>query len=109
RFGLPVSVLAGRSHLPSFPTRRSSDLHGARPSGAGGRVDGPGRALGGLCPALVPDPEVLRLAVTIRTEQREVFKSVVVANAVAVDRKSTRLNSSSQSNLVCRLLLEKKK
>src|SRR5256886_1707122 len=27
----------------------------------------------------------------------------------AIDRKSTRLNSSPQSNLVCRLLLEKKK
>src|SRR6266853_6134997 len=26
-----------------------------------------------------------------------------------IDRKSTRLNSRSQSNLVCRLLLEKKK
>src|SRR2546430_13598780 len=29
--------------------------------------------------------------------------------AEARDRKSTRLNSKSQSNLVCRLLLEKKK
>src|SRR5205085_6649492 len=30
-------------------------------------------------------------------------------NASSQDRKSTRLNSKSQSNLVCRLLLEKKK
>src|SRR2546430_13043333 len=28
---------------------------------------------------------------------------------ISIDRKSTRLNSQSQSNLVCRLLLEKKK
>src|SRR5688572_31343455 len=32
-----------------------------------------------------------------------------VAKAEILDRKSTRLNSSPQSNLVCRLLLEKKK
>src|SRR5256886_12450020 len=31
------------------------------------------------------------------------------AGSRARDRKSTRLNSQSQSNLVCRLLLEKKK
>src|SRR2546430_12923444 len=49
------------------------------------------------------------------------FVVVIVAIAVAADvnlrreatpqrdRKSTRLNSQSQSNLVCRLLLEKKK
>src|SRR2546426_1322328 len=32
-----------------------------------------------------------------------------VGNAVAVDRKSTRLKLQSPCNLVCRLLLEKKK
>src|SRR6266480_7282883 len=33
----------------------------------------------------------------------------VIAELARVDRKSTRLNSSHMSNLVCRLLLEKKK
>src|SRR2546421_4847946 len=32
-----------------------------------------------------------------------------LVNASTVDRKSTRLNSSHDQNLVCRLLLEKKK
>src|SRR6516165_11912044 len=33
----------------------------------------------------------------------------IIVQCRAPDRKSTRLNSQSQSNLVCRLLLEKKK
>src|SRR5688572_31245861 len=36
-------------------------------------------------------------------------KTLVVAGCLAEDRKSTRLKLQSQSNLVCRLLLEKKK
>src|SRR2546430_3337706 len=46
------------------------------------------RTCEGLCPRIPP-----------KTPQRGLFQ----------DRKSTRLNSQSQSNLVCRLLLEKKK
>src|SRR5690348_17759594 len=38
-----------------------------------------------------------------------IIGSLLVAFIGAVDRKSTRLNSSHPSNLVCRLLLEKKK
>src|SRR2546430_9216102 len=45
------------------------------------------RTCEGLCPRIPP-----------KTPQRGLFQ----------DRKSTRLNSQSQSNLVCRLLLEKK-
>src|SRR5205085_4590067 len=37
------------------------------------------------------------------------MKAVVMRLTATADRKSTRLNSSPQSNLVCRLLLEKKK
>src|SRR5947207_5493764 len=67
-----------RAHrdIPSFPTRRSSDL--ARRLDQGERVQ----------------------LLDIRTPERV---------ARGRDRKSTRLNSKSHSDLVCRLLREKKK
>src|SRR5438270_7746706 len=68
--------------LHSFPTRRSSDLSSAR----------------------------LRLVMSSCVPQictKDPSSTIPVR--LKIDRKSTRLNSSPQSNLVCRLLLEKKK
>src|SRR5256886_5545904 len=45
-----------------------------------------------------------------KTAERTALLGLLAASAIgAADRKSTRLKLQSQSNLVCRLLLEKKK
>src|SRR2546430_8067807 len=41
--------------------------------------------------------------------ESSIRRQLLEGNGQQEDRKSTRLNSQSQSNLVCRLLLEKKK
>src|SRR5690348_18218269 len=78
-----------------FPSRRSSDLGGteyaarplAVPSGTQGRQERPAHTAGASRGAAQP----------ARCRKGK------------GDRKSTRLNSSHPSHLVCRLLLEKKK
>src|SRR5690242_21320211 len=82
-----------------FPTRRSSDLLLERPSEIKFVVDlvrnQGSSGIGGLISRPTTWPEIFQGAPIRR-------------HAMAIDRKSTRLNSS-HVNLVCRLLLEKKK
>src|SRR5690242_20914638 len=74
------------SYLHSFPTRRSSDL------------------------STILNP-VLSLLFDFTSAQTALvsLSALGEAKSVRTDRKSTRLNSQSHVNLVCRLLLEKKK
>src|SRR5688572_32360322 len=96
---------AAHRSLPSFPTRRSSDLPGAR-----------------IAPVIVW--EQVRLAIrdgsaysddALLEAERRVFALGVFATARVTagepDERSEEHTSElqSQSNLVCRLLLEKKK
>src|SRR2546430_2796262 len=55
--------------------------------------------------------EVNKLATPISEKDKTELKQIatIAGNNDPSDRKSTRLNFQSQSNLVCRLLLEKKK
>src|SRR5688572_32053251 len=61
-----------------------------------GAADPPGHVLDGL-QGVGERPQVMPVA------------ALGAGEAQVVDRKSTRLNSSHSQNLVCRLLLEKKK
>src|SRR5690606_41238800 len=105
----PVSCRALSRDLHSFPTRRSSDLRRLalfvvrlRAALIQQRVDIRIAVLEGVHAAVRVERRVERAV-------RVVAGSVEADEALEVDRKSTRLNSQSRENLVCRLLLEKKK
>src|SRR5207237_10886656 len=85
--------------LPSFPTRRSSDL---KRRNASGPAEGTMRwSLAHVLDAAAPHLDVWLAAPRALTRARSLLASLP-------DRKSTRLNSRSHLNLVCRLLPEKK-
>src|SRR5690606_41862709 len=90
------STHARPSH--SFPTRRSSDLTPPPEQVPVGRVADEGRAGVGLVVGIV-----LYLAL--------ILAGTTIATAVATEKRSEEHTSELQSreNLVCRLLLEKKK
>src|SRR3712207_7760582 len=52
------------------------------------------------------DPETTWGGIGVSAMQERAFK---LGSDLDIDRKSTRLNSSHANNIVCRLLLEKKK
>src|SRR5688572_31466361 len=82
-----------RRDLHSFPTRRSSDLSSEMP-----RIS---------TPRLVAQP---RMASTAAAESRCGCSTRQRDSAAAVERSEEHTSElQSQSNLVCRLLLEKKK
>src|SRR5690606_40002872 len=87
------------SRVPlSFPTRRSSDLRPAPPTApAGPGLDRAGLGRFGSSGSLLPTAAGIPPKWPHRLPGRP-----------PPDRKSTRLNSKSRENLVCRLLLEKK-
>src|SRR5947209_14344646 len=90
---------ANHRNLHSFPTRRSSDL----------RVEFIERDMHRRIAAAPTPPGAPRLEDAQRPGQVIGLVPMIEARlAVLEDRKSTRLNSS-HANLVCRLLLEKKK
>src|SRR5205085_11250494 len=98
---LPLRVLSYRSpdhrHLPSFPTRRSSDLHQ--------RQDSPGSA-----ERITSWPDSWKCAVACLSgeeSQQATFPQTRHSRRCRSEEHTSELQS--QSNLVCRLLLEKKK
>src|SRR5690606_40939024 len=101
---LVFSHRSGRPRVPlSFPTRRSSDL---RTPGSGMR--GARRPIGGTFELKVSD--TLWVSDTFLEGIGAHSRRMTARREWApIDRKSTRLNSSHVKNLVCRLLLEKKK
>src|SRR5690606_39880286 len=101
--------VCGRTADLAFPARRSSDLlvrlpgQFVRPRGSAagaGRGEPGGELLGRA--ELVPRIGPGLGGVGGEDRRRPVLRSRTP------DRKSTRLNSQSRENLVCRLLLEKK-
>src|SRR5690606_40067328 len=95
--------------LHSVPTRRSSDLthvdetvtRSTAFDGCAALVVGGAAAVAELAPQVQP-------VVGIPVQQRVEHVPGLLVQGLALDRKSTRLNSSHVKNLVCRLLLEKK-
>src|SRR5688500_14383286 len=95
-------LLAGSSHhldLPSFPTRRSSDLLGAR------QLRHVAHELGGL------KQHRTRVAVVgqQQVDHRRELQLAQVTGAVGERSEEHTSELQSPCNLVCRLLLEKKK
>src|SRR5690606_40871946 len=92
---LPLPSPPTSQHLPSFPTRRSSDLAMAENEGTAGRETGTMRVKRGLAEMLkggvimdVVDPEQAKIA------EDAGATAVMALERVPSDRKSTRLNSS---------------
>src|SRR5207248_4532956 len=93
-------------HLPSFPTRRSSDLHDRL---HGGPVQlavlsaaiGLGSVPPSILLALRPGPP--------RWEGRQFYLSTIGWGVGVIDRKSTRLNSSHRTISYAVFCLKKKK
>src|SRR5690606_40765211 len=97
RFLFPCSRL--HRNLHSFPTRRSSDL-----------PDSPGPSVSQTngSPTVLPDPDVFEPPASGGKGQAPNPNTVIVANPV--DRSEEHTSElQSRENLVCRLLLEKKK
>src|SRR5690606_41719609 len=93
-----LSAPAGLHDPPSFPTRRSSDLHRAR------GVNGPHR--------VVRPRDLLLIGVHVRTVAQQIDQVDVgelVLNRPNLDRKSTRLNSSHVKISYAVFCLKKKK
>src|SRR5690606_41303397 len=78
--------------LQSFPTRRSSDLSISRST----------RSSAACCPEHAADAYHGCIAAGA-------YRNEIARRRVRLDRKSTRSELQSRENLVCRLLLEKKK
>src|SRR5690606_41907118 len=91
-------------HLPSSPTRRSSDLAGPARSAGPAQAAGPARAA-----AQAAGPA--RAAAQAAGPARAAAQAAGPARAAAPAPRSEEHTSELQSreNLVCRLLLEKKK
>src|SRR5262249_61986363 len=87
-------------HLPSFPTRRSSDL------GSGHLADGQGRVIGPEDATIFGLGVAVSDAVAVRLAERP---AVAQPRRPGEDRSEEHTSElQSLTNLVCRLLLEKK-
>src|SRR5205085_9695364 len=96
-------------YLHSFPTRRSSDLHPLRREGAGGPPPPASVAARATHPSdVLLERHVLRPDRRPRRPQRRVHPPGLRQLARPRSEEHTS-ELQSQSNLVCRLLLEKKK
>src|SRR5207237_8654273 len=104
-----LSIFAGYLRdFPSFPTRRSSDL-GARSLPAPLRERAVSRSTRLPGCQLQDDCRDRRSCIAGELIRPRTLRAPPAAGAARrLDRKSTRLNSKSHLNLVCRLLLEKK-
>src|SRR3546814_5945893 len=119
---------------PSFPTRRSSDLHlaaryyeGPRPEGVSTQNEAitttfyiPAAAIGDMYEIEASQIAVdraksaevkafARQMIMDHSKTSQKLEDLVTNNPVNIDRKSTRLTPVTNEHLVCRLLLEKKK
>src|SRR5690606_39618611 len=104
---LPLTVYVDHPDLPSFPTRRSSDLATGIPMA---QVLFAGGAVGTLILPLMIFHQI-QLMVCAVLAQRYARRPEDDAAAAGSEARSEEHTSELQSreNLVCRLLLEKKK
>src|SRR5690606_40345876 len=107
-FSLSILSSVCRRHLPSFPTRRSSDSHVEVAQLALLRDDGLARSQ----QRLDGEPHPLRVmgAHHLRIEQGDERPGTAPCARWQIGKRSEEHTSELQSreNLVCRLLLEKK-
>src|SRR5207247_9991104 len=107
-FPFSLSCLALHRHLPSFPTRRSSDLAVDQPTALGfGRAGRGGKHVGAGIGLAQSDAE----AQFARGDARQDLLADLLLAVAQDDRPRSEEHTSelqSRVDLVCRLLLEKK-
>src|SRR5438132_4485550 len=91
-----MTLCGGRRGLPSFPTRRSSDL--SRPASAGCE-----------CASMKPGTIVFPVKSSLRAPGPARFSTLVNLAGPAAGSEEHTSDLQSHSDLVCRLLLDKKK